>query len=336
MLPPSAPSSVQSPTVQPSASRLPQVVLRADQSEMTARWDFILRVPFGPGRHELTYQPPSQSAPMEPSSFAVAPDGSFWIVDAGKERIAHFDQDGRFLEEVGTPGHHAEDIVFSGASMYALLDEQTGSIAQVRPDGLRSVTVNANGRSLMIFPRLDAPSGGLVARSIGYAGSTGQFEGPAGYVRVDVSAGGQAEILPGLPIGRQTEIRLDPGRSDEEFDLLYLRDGMATAQPVHFELFVGGGSKKKRVPGIFGPDPLPLDGDVPMYVMVSPARSGDQERYGGSRWFLRMGRSPVLWERLPDPGIPDEAQRRHVASGSHGSLYLMVLTKTGASIYRRP
>lgn len=106
---------------------------------------------------------------------------------------------------------------------------------------------------------------------------------------------------------------------------------------MNFKLLVGEGSRAKRIPGVFGPvNPVPVDGDVPMYVMVSPSKPADQERYGGSRWFLRMGRSAVLWERLPDPGIPDEAQHRHIAAGLDGTVYLMVLTKEGAQIYRRP
>jgi hypothetical protein len=325
-----------SPTANPTASRLPTLTLIADQSEPSAVWDLILRVPFGSGRGELKYEPPSQSAPTEPAAFAVASDGTFWIVDGGNSRVAHFTRSGRFLDEVSTPGHYQEDIVRAEATMYVLLEEQAGLIGQVRSRGLRSITVNANGRALVIDSRLYPDSGGLVARAAGYSDSAGQLEGPAGFVRVNVADTGQTELLPGLPIGRGTVVNLESGRSDEEFDLVHTRDGVSVAQPVRFRLFVRGDSKRRRVPGVFGPDLLPLDGNVLMYVSVSPSRPGDQQQYGGSRWLLRMGRSPVLWERLPDPDIADEAQRRHIAPGPDGSIYLMLLTRTGASIYRRP
>ena len=73
-----------------------------------------------------------------------------------------------------------------------------------------------------------------------------------------------------------------------------------------------------------------------MFVMLTPSRPTDARRYGGGRWLLRLGRSPVLWERLPDPGIADEPQRRHISLGPDGSIYLMVAEKQGVVILRRP
>ena len=134
----------------------------------------------------------------------------------------------------------------------------------------------------------------------------------------------------------KTAVRVER-RRDDQLDLVYLRDGLSIVQPVLFGLLTPGGSKPRRIAGEFAPTEFaPFDGDIAMYVMVSPSRPGDQQRYGGSRWLLRMGRSPVLWERLPDPGVPDESQRRHLAIGPAGRLYLMVLTTNGAQIYRRP
>jgi hypothetical protein len=313
------------------------LALRALQADPAARWDLVLFVRFGSENAQLTYQPPSQSAPTEPTGFAVAPDGSFWIGDAGKLRVAHFDGRGRFLGAVRTAPYNAEDVVFSGSTMYVLLSEQKGLIGQVGPGGTRRITVNADGRVLRIAPNLYPDAEGVVVRSVGAADQTSPAQGLRGYARVDVSGSGRATLLPGLPIGRQTFVDLSSDPSDDELGLRYLRGGTSVTQPVRFKLLVRDGSKTKQIPGEFGQiNLLPSDGDVSMYVMASPSRPGDQVRYGGSRWLLRMGRSPVLWERLPDPSVPDEAQRRHIANGPGGHVYLMVLTRKGAQIYRRP
>jgi hypothetical protein len=81
---------------------------------------------------------------------------------------------------------------------------------------------------------------------------------------------------------------------------------------------------------------LPTGDDVVMYVMLSPSRTRDARQFGGGRWLLRMGRSPVLWERLPSPPLSDEPQARHLALGPDGAIYLMVATKEGMLILRRP
>jgi len=319
------------------ASTEPSLVLQATSGEQAARWELVLAVPFGAGDAQLAYEAASESAPNEPASFTVVSDGSFWIVDAGKARVAHFGADGRFLGAVPTAGRPAEDVSFSGSIMYVLISGQTGRISRIGPKGARSITVRSGGRALRLSNQLYPAGGdGLVVEASGYADSQTGSEGPAGYVRVDTVGSGDATLLPGLPIGRKTAVRVER-RRDDQLDLVYLRDGLSIVQPVHFGLLTPGGSKPRRIAGEFAPTEFaPFDGDIAMYVMVSPSRPGDQQRYGGSRWLLRMGRSPVLWERLPDPGVPDESQRRHLAIGPDGRLYLMVLTTNGAQIYRRP
>jgi hypothetical protein len=76
--------------------------------------------------------------------------------------------------------------------------------------------------------------------------------------------------------------------------------------------------------------------DVLFLVKVAPTRPGDADRFGGGRWLLRVGTSPLLWERLPYPETLDELQHRHLAVGPDGSIYLMVVGKGGELILRRP
>jgi hypothetical protein len=100
---------------------------------------------------------------------------------------------------------------------------------------------------------------------------------------------------------------------------------------------VHDGDARRLIPAEVGViNQVSVGTDVAMYVMLAPSRRADAARYGGGRWLLRIGTSPVLWERLPQPGIPDELERRHLAAGSDGSLYLMVAEDHGVQIFRRP
>ena len=73
-----------------------------------------------------------------------------------------------------------------------------------------------------------------------------------------------------------------------------------------------------------------------MYVLGTPARAKDAQRYGGGRWLLRVGQSPLLWERITTPPTDDSPQHRHIAVGPDGAIYLMVEQRGGVEILRRP
>ena len=164
-------------------------------------------------------------------------------------------------------------------------------------------------------------------------------DGPTGFFRW--APKGQPEQVQGLPNGKGSWIQVQrlpsqPG-TDQDFEVQYLAPGQTFVQPFHVEVRTGGRSAGRSLPAEVGPgNVLPSGDDVLMYVMLTPSRPRDARRYGGGRWLLRLGRSPVLWERLPDPGIGDEPQGRHLALGRDGSIYLMVAEKRGMLILRRP
>ena len=108
-------------------------------------------------------------------------------------------------------------------------------------------------------------------------------------------------------------------------------------QPLQIEVTGHPGTGSVSVPAEVGLlEPLPHGEDVLMYVEIAPTRPGDAERYGGGRWLLRVGRSPLLWERLPNPDMSDELHHRHLAIGPDGAIYLMVTKKSGMWILKRP
>jgi hypothetical protein len=77
---------------------------------------------------------------------------------------------------------------------------------------------------------------------------------------------------------------------------------------------------------------------VGVLVELSPTRPRDADRLGGGRWYLQIGLDgePLVWEPIVYGYHQQEEQVRHLAPGPEGSVYLMVLTRRGEDIYRRP
>jgi hypothetical protein len=323
-----------------SASSLPALVLQASLSEQSGAWEPVLFVPFGYGRKRLRYVALGDPQPLEPHSFAVGPDGTFWILDNGNGRIAHYSIAGTFLEAIPDVGSGAADVTFVGSDLYVLLDPR-GLVAAVGKDkALQPFTVQEGDRALYVS--LLAPSsGGLLAEVGGYADAPGT--GPIGFAELGIPGEGRFGLLPGLPLGPKVWMKLEsvdsPSTGDQDFDAEYITREVTQIQPIHIDVLVDGVSGPRSIPAEVGPGGyVRMGSSVAMYVMFSPSRPEDAGRFGGGRWLLRIGpgSDPLLWERLPDPAIGDEHQTRHLAVGPDGSLYLMVLQDDGVLIYRRP
>jgi hypothetical protein len=347
----SIPSVSARPSAPPSPVVLDRLVLTADLSEKPARWRKVLFVPFGTRRAELGFKLFHESTNSQPSSFAVAPDGSFWIADRWKERIAHYSAAGKFLGaipvpeppaavSVGTSHERIRDVVLSGNSIYALMEPTGGPIVKVDPsDSTRYARPQLRNRDLWVAEVFPSPRSLLMLVAGFVNPEDGSVDdGPLGVFRWDGS--GPPEPLPGIPADQGTWVDLksvaSPSEGDQDFELRHVGPESASVQPIHVDVrtkAAGGRSLVAEVgPGEF----ISSGGDLLMFVMLTPARPTDARRYGGGRWLLRLGRSPVLWERLPDPGIADEPQRRHISLGPDGSIYLMVAEKRGVVILRRP
>ena len=323
---------VRSSDVSPSGSTelRPELVLRADLSERPAAWKRVFFVPFGDGAAELRYEPSHESGPTQPPSFAMAPDGSFWILDPGKGRVAHYSSSGAFSGDIGAIPGTATDVGFVGERMYVLLNETEGRVAAVRPDGtLTESQVTYEGKPLYVSSLVPSSSC-LCARLGGYADDPGT--GPQGIASISVPGSVDARLLPGLPVGPGRWI--DPAfTGDQTLEVRYAAEAERAVQPIRFELFAGTSDGSSPLPAVAGfLDSAPLDDQVAMSIAIAGASSSV-----GGRWLLRVGadQSPLLWERLPHPGISDEGQRRRLATGPDGALYLMVPKEDGVEIYRR-
>lgn len=73
---------------------------------MPTTWHEVFVVPYGPGHEQLgTSLGGERGAPVYygPEYGAPAPDGSWWFLDVGKLRLAHYDARGGFLDAVTVP-----------------------------------------------------------------------------------------------------------------------------------------------------------------------------------------------------------------------------------------
>lgn len=293
---------------------LPRVVLRADLSEPPAHWTRLMTIPYGDAADRLGFLPVGPAAggvPVGPPSFAVAGDGSIWIVDPVKGRLAHFSPSGQFLGAmdglgVGGDAPAPSDMVASPGEMYVLMKDGLDSfIATARDGAWASVPATRGGRRLEVVNLVSGPSD-PVGWIGGFAAAPGGT-GPSGYARLSPPPSGTARPLPGVPVGPGAWISLGaapPPSGDQDFAIEFDKGGLSVDQPIRVTLVDRSG--EHDVPAVVGPAiEVGLDQAVGAFVQVSPSRPGQAAERGGA-WYLRVGDdgSAVVWERLPFDASP--------------------------------
>jgi hypothetical protein len=342
---PSGSPSVRRATPPPGSTprRLEEVVLTADLSEAPAPWHLLATIPFGRSAEELGLLTDihQTSVPLLPRSFAIGPDGSIWILDVQKRRLAHYTPAGAYIGQIGgfkndSLSPHPRDVLFSGGQMYVLEDEGVvATLVTVGRDGsLDRVQPSDEGKAV-VLELLYPSSRGVAALIDGWADPVGA--GPRGIATFDPPGSTTARFLPGVPLPAGGWISLD-APSDQDVELTFTKAATAAVQPVHLKVVAAGtGGETKELAAVAGPtiEGVAMD-RVAIRVQISPAEPDDAERYGGGSWLLGIGtRGPLEWERLPAGDISNEEQARHLAVGPDGRLYLMVPTKEGERIYAR-
>ncbi len=318
------------------------MVLTADLTEATSPWHLVATIPFGEAIEQLGLLTDVHRTPVPylPRSFAIAPDGSIWILDVLKHRLAHYTTPGRYLGQLrgfrfDRFSPHPRDVLFSNGTMYVLEELQVvATLVTVGADGSLERTQPLDQGKAVVLGLLYPSHKGVAALFDGWADPVGA--GPRGIARFDPPASTVARFLPGVPLSGGASIALGAS-TDQDIDLTFTNAQRVAVQPVHFKAVVRSGDSTKEIPAVAGAIIEGVGKDrVAIYVEVAPSRPADAERFGGGSWLLEIGtRGPLVWERLPTAGISDEEQVRHLAVGPDGHLYLMVPTKGGERIYSR-
>jgi hypothetical protein len=348
----SPPPATTSPSVSPAATRLPVVVLTADLGSRFSGWERVATIPFGEGekRGELGYHlQRHEGLNVVPPSFAVASDGSFWILDARNARLAHYTANGRYL---GWAGHFAwrtiwdaRDVVWVDDRLYVLssnIEDVAASVTSVGEEQGRDPTVPVllNGDPAVVSMLVPGTED-VVGEVHGYALEAGHEYGtePPEWGSLAVPGDGAVATLPGVPLQGGTTMAVRavgfPAKPDR-FEVVTQNGDRSSVQPFRLQITdatsapLGIAGSGVVVSGSTG-------SGLVCFVKVASSLPLAEGGTAGGRWILEMSSdgSPLVWERLPDPGIADEAQVRHLTVGPDGTVYLMVAGARAESIYRR-
>jgi len=329
----------------PSATVRPALVLTADLGERPASWRHVAFIPYGSAasRPGVEMPPVHTSVPLVPRSFAIGPDGTLWILDTVKARVAHFTMGGRYLGSVAglvmdRLDPRPRDVAFWRGRL-VVLDEfdLAASIRQAREDRLGpDVAVrDASGRAvglLYVYPS----RGGGFGLADGYTTLALLGSGPHGVGRILPGDTARFQTAPGLPVGDATWLGVG-GYRRQAFRMVATDGDRRIVQPIRLRMRVAG-PHPHDVPAVFSEHYEAAAGGAGfLWIQGSPARTADAEAYGGGRWFLRFPTdgSPLAWERLPDPPVPDDYQVRHLAVDAAGDVFLMASLRSGVAIYER-
>ena len=199
-------------------------------------------------------------------------------------------------------------------------------------------TVLTEGHHPAVVTFVYPSAGPLLAQVDGRSSRNGEIlgTGRSGVARV-TGPGEDVRFLPGYPLvdGNFLYLRGAPG-SDQDLELRYASGRLRAMRPIRVRLVTGHGGR--AIPAIVQ---MELDTGVPhgilAVVAVGPARAADK-RYGDGLWLLGAfdDGSPLIWERVAEPGLAQEFLHRSLTATQDGTIYRMIPEPDGVFIYRRP
>jgi hypothetical protein len=331
----------------------PGLVLRANLSSRSVSWKPLFRIPFGPRPSQVGLLDDVTKAPIPffPNSFAVAPDGSFWLVDEMKRRLAHFARDGTYLGQIGGIRQdrfhpQPQDLVAVGDAL-CLLEQDHGrflvsSIRAFRAGRQVATAEFADQDGSVAVLRLVSDPSELIGYVGGAAGDPATYgQGRHGYADLSSGPAPNVRYVDGVGIGERTRVVIDtdPSHPGDGHLISVVGPEEHAIVPIRVLVTATGSERARALPAVVGMEvQAALPGRTVAWVQLSPTESLDADRYGGGAWLFEftVDGSPLVWERLPDPGISSEAQVRHLAAGPDGTLYLMQAERDGMVLYRVP
>jgi hypothetical protein len=321
----------------PEPTQLDPVVLTASLDEAPVIWPEVAFIPAGGADSQIGVQPCYHCGEqLIPSALAIDPDGSFWIADSFKARIAHFARDGSLIEafpaEIGSAvpdSSGSADLAFVGDRLYVLLEEGRSRVVPVESGGLgEPIFVNNEGQGLHV----EAVIPGQDELTVMISGAERLLGGYWAFATVD-PATGQTTPSPGVRGSTGSHVAFWPllDTPPGDYQIQWFRDGHAivAAQDVRFQLVRNGHEFRTTV------------GDA--YVRTATGHGvativGMSNLLGSAsgRWYLEIvPESPgIVFERIPEEGFIGDA-RRALTVGPDGGVYWMRLLEDGLHIYRR-
>jgi hypothetical protein len=314
---------------------LKAIVLTADVSEKWIPWERMAGIPFGGGHEDLGIKPSHETPVIAPNSFAVAPDGTYWIIDAAKQRVVHYSSSGGFLGEVtDSVGSGSTDMAFVGTTLWVISVHHKGLVFPILADGRRSApsAITEAGKLVYVQDFIPTPRG-LFAEVIGYPDL--DDGGPSGIFKVQLPDPGELQEVSGFQLKNRTYVHLDD-TDDQSYDLYFVRNDRTTIQPIRVRVVSSAQYGSRTLRGPVGLSDFVVDGnDVYILVQMSVTKPGTHGEQIGGRYLLRVGQAPLVFQRLPDTTPNDDRQVRHLALGPAGRIYLMYIGQDGVTIYRR-
>ena len=331
-----SPSRTASPSPEPS--RLDPLILTASLDEQPADWTEVTLLPVGDAEGELGVQPCFHCGEqLVPSALAVDRDGSLWIADGYKARIAHLARDGKFIEafpaEIGSAipdSSGSADLAFVDDRLYVLLEEGESKVARVGPSGLgEPITVNDGGKRLHVQALIPGQDELLVMIS----GAERLLGGYWAFATVD-PATGQVTPSPGVRNSSGSYVDLQPvlntpPSDDWEIRWFQADRALVAVQELRFQLVRGGEELRTSV----GDTYVRTATHWGVATVMSVA---DGQGIPVGAWYLEIVPEgpPVVFERLPGDGFIGNV-RRYLTVGPDGQVYWMRLLEDGLHIYER-
>jgi len=324
---PSSPSRTASKTpTSPSPVELAPLTLTASLDEPPLEWTEVTFIPAGSADSEIGFESCSDCVLPVPAALAVSKDGSFWIADPLKQRIAHFSSDGSFLAAIPVDRGPA-DVAFVGNRLYVLPEVGEAVILGVKNGRVsEEIVANDDGKRLHVQGLIGGQDK-LVTLIAGAERLLGAYWAMA---TVD-PATGQVTPSAGAEVSGSRFVDFAPlvETSDADYEIRW-SDGQEMAQQVvRFQLTENGRDLRTSV----GDTYLRATTSTGFVTLVS---LGGRQGLPAGRWFMEVpvdGTQPIF-ERVPQEGFIGDA-RRYLAVGDDGTIYWMRLLDDGLHVYRR-
>lgn len=292
-----------------------------------AAWTEVAFLPGGDAEDKIGLDPCYHCERVTPAALAVADDGSYWIADSYKHRIAHFAGDGSFLGAMPVDSGPA-DLVFVGGRLYVLLEEGRPAIVPVEGDGIgEPIIANDGGKRLHVIGLVGGQHE-LLAVVAGAERILGSFWAMA---TVDLTTG-QVAPAPGVRVEGGADMDLVPLLDIRPISFeVHRSDGVATSwiREVGFQLVRNGRPVRTTVGDSYLRTSTPSGAATVMSI-----GDGQGLSVGAWYWEIPADGGPSTFERLPFEGFIGDI-RRSISVGPEGRVYGMRLLDDGLHIYRR-